>query len=105
MREGQPVELRVDGFHRARLKGHVESLSPASGLEFALLPPDNATGNFTKIVQRVPVKIVLDDHDLKGMLRAGMSAEPTINTKAAAISEREAARRLASKSAEPRGGT
>ena len=44
-----------------RLKGHVDSLSPASGLEFALLPPDNATGNFTKIVQRVPVKIVLDD--------------------------------------------
>ena len=62
--------------------GHVDSLSPASGLEFALLPPDNATGNFTKIVQRVPVKIVLDDQRLKGLLRPGMSAVPTVDTKA-----------------------
>ena len=67
------------------LKGHVDSLSPASGLEFALLPPDNATGNFTKIVQRVPVKIVLDDHSLNGLLRPGMSAEPTVNTKATVL--------------------
>src|SRR5258707_8000282 len=59
VRNGQPVEIRVDSFHSTKLKGHVDSLSPASGLEFALLPPDNATGNFTKIVQRVPVKIVL----------------------------------------------
>ena len=105
LREGQPVELRIDGFRHARLTGHVDSLSPASGLEFALLPPDNATGNFTKIVQRVPVKIILDDHDLKGRLRAGMSAEPTINTKAAAISGREAARRPASEPATPGDGT
>ena len=75
-----------------RLNGHVDSLSPASGLEFALLPPDNATGNFTKIVQRVPVKIVLDDHNLKGLLRPGMSAEPTVDTKATALAEREAER-------------
>ena len=61
VRNGQPVEIRIDSFHGIRLKGHVDSLSPASGLEFALLPPDNATGNFTKIVQRVPVKIALDD--------------------------------------------
>lgn len=51
-------------------------------------PPDNATGNFTKIVQRVPVKIVLDDHGLTGLLRPGMSAEPTINTKATVLAER-----------------
>ncbi|MDT4740375.1 HlyD family secretion protein [Bradyrhizobium sp. WYCCWR 12699] len=97
VRTGQPVELTIDGFHDIRLRGRVDSLSPASGLEFALLPPDNATGNFTKIVQRVPVKIVLDDHDLKGLLRPGMSAEPTINTKSAAVAAREAKKRLASR--------
>jgi membrane fusion protein, multidrug efflux system len=96
VRDGQPVELRIDSFHATTLKGHVDSLSPASGLEFALLPPDNATGNFTKIVQRVPVKIVLDDHNLKGLLRPGMSAEPTVNTKATVVAEREAAKHLAS---------
>ena len=102
VRNGQPVELRVDSFHGTRLKGHVDSLSPASGLEFALLPPDNATGNFTKIVQRVPVKIVLDDHRLSGLLRPGMSAVPTVDTKAAAVAEREAEMRMASGSVEPR---
>jgi membrane fusion protein (multidrug efflux system) len=96
MRDGQPVELRIDGFRGRKLKGHVDSLSPASGLEFALLPPDNATGNFTKIVQRVPVKIVFDDSKLKGLLRPGMSAEPTVNTKSAVIHEREVARKVAS---------
>jgi membrane fusion protein (multidrug efflux system) len=95
VRNGQPVELRIDSFHGTTLKGHVDSLSPASGLEFALLPPDNATGNFTKIVQRVPVKIVLDDHNLNGLLRPGMSAEPTVNTKATVIAERAAAKHLA----------
>jgi membrane fusion protein, multidrug efflux system len=102
VRDGQPVEIRVDGFHGSKLRGHVDSLSPASGLEFALLPPDNATGNFTKIVQRVPVKIVLDDHSLSGLLRPGMSAEPTINTKAAVLAERPTANRLASDIAPPR---
>jgi len=97
VRGGQPVELTIDGFHGTRLRGHVDSLSPASGLEFALLPPDNATGNFTKIVQRVPVKIVLDDHNLKGLLRPGMSAEPTVDTRSAAIGEREAAKRVPSR--------
>jgi membrane fusion protein (multidrug efflux system) len=96
VRDGQPVELYIDSFHGTRLRGHVDSLSPASGLEFALLPPDNATGNFTKIVQRVPVKIVLDDHGLTGLLRPGMSAEPTIDTKATVLAEREAKNRLAS---------
>jgi len=99
VRNGQPVELRIDSFHGTTLKGHVDSLSPASGLEFALLPPDNATGNFTKIVQRVPVKIVLDDQRLKGLLRPGMSAEPTVNTKVTVGAEREARGRLASEAA------
>jgi membrane fusion protein (multidrug efflux system) len=97
VRNGQPVEVRIDSFHGTRLKGHVDSLSPASGLEFALLPPDNATGNFTKIVQRVPVKIVLDDHSLTGLLRPGMSAEPTVNTKATAVvARRQSIDRVAS---------
>jgi membrane fusion protein (multidrug efflux system) len=95
VRNGQPVELEVDSFHGTQLKGHVDSLSPASGLEFALLPPDNATGNFTKIVQRVPVKIVLDDHHLSGLLRPGMSVEPTVDTKATVIAERKANGQLA----------
>jgi membrane fusion protein, multidrug efflux system len=104
VRNGQPVELYIDSFHGTRLRGHVDSLSPASGLEFALLPPDNATGNFTKIVQRVPVKIVLDEHNLVGLLRPGMSAEPTIDTKATVLAEREAKSRLASAVARPNGG-
>jgi membrane fusion protein, multidrug efflux system len=95
VRSGQPVELTIDSFHGTKLKGHVDSLSPASGLEFALLPPDNATGNFTKIVQRIPVKIVLNDQSLNGLLRPGMSAEPTVNTKATVVAEREARMRLA----------
>jgi membrane fusion protein, multidrug efflux system len=106
VRDGQPVEIRIDGFHETRLRGHVDSLSPASGLEFALLPPDNATGNFTKIVQRVPVKIVLDDHTLSGLLRPGMSAEPTVDTKATVLAERQVNSRLASDVAlaKPNGG-
>src|SRR5215831_5137391 len=102
VRDGQPVELTVDGFRGTKLKGHVDSLSPASGLEFALLPPDNATGNFTKIVQRVPVKIVLDDRSLSGLLRPGMSAVPTVDTKATVVAERDAARHLAASAASVR---
>src|ERR1700759_1483880 len=102
VRDGQPVDLRVDSFGATTLKGHVDSLSPASGLEFALLPPDNATGNFTKIVQRVPVKIVLDDHSLSGLLRPGMSAVPTVDTKSAVVAERETVKRVASDSTSPR---
>jgi len=106
VRDGEPVEIEIDGFHGTRLKGHVDSLSPASGLEFALLPPDNATGNFTKIVQRVPVKIVLDDTRLRGLLRPGMSAEPVVDTKAVVLAAREAERQMASRGtgAHPNGG-
>ena len=85
---GEPVTISVDTFPGAAITGHVDSLSPASGLEFSLLPPDNATGNFTKIVQRIPVKIALDRGDpLIGLLRAGMSVEATIDTKATVLAE------------------
>ena len=89
---GQPVSLSIDGFPGVDLRGHVDSLSPASGLEFALLPPDNATGNFTKIVQRIPVRIALDDRSLDGRIRPGMSVEPVIDTRpvAGAAGERTA---------------
>jgi membrane fusion protein (multidrug efflux system) len=85
VRAGQEVEVTVDGLPGVTVKGKVDSLSPASGLEFALLPPDNATGNFTKIVQRIPVKIALEvDGDLVGLLRPGMSAQPVIDTRTTA---------------------
>jgi membrane fusion protein (multidrug efflux system) len=87
VRKGQLVVVEVDTFPGARFEGHVDSIAPASGQEFALLPPDNATGNFTKVVQRIPVKIVLDvKSELVGLLRPGMSVVPVINTKKA-ISE------------------
>jgi membrane fusion protein (multidrug efflux system) len=83
VRAGQPVEIDVDMFPGIVAHGHVDSVAPASGQEFSLLPPDNATGNFTKIVQRIPVKITLDpDSPLVGELRPGMSVNPTIDTKA-----------------------
>jgi membrane fusion protein (multidrug efflux system) len=79
---GQPVTIEVDTFPGITVHGHVDSLAPASGQEFALLPPDNATGNFTKIVQRIPVKIDIDKNEpLLGRLRPGMSVEPTIDTR------------------------
>jgi membrane fusion protein (multidrug efflux system) len=82
VRPGQKVAISVDTFPGAVVHGVVNSVAPASGEEFALLPPDNATGNFTKIVQRVPVKITIDPRDpLLGELRPGMSVEPDINTK------------------------
>src|SRR6204780_3283734 len=61
MAVGQPAQVTVDTFPGRTLRGHVQAFAPASGAEFALLPPDNATGNFTKIVQRIAVKIVIDD--------------------------------------------
>jgi membrane fusion protein (multidrug efflux system) len=79
---GQAVTIDIDTFPGTTVHGHVDSLAPASGQEFALLPPDNATGNFTKIVQRIPVKIDIDKNDpLLGRLRPGMSVEPTIDTR------------------------
>jgi membrane fusion protein (multidrug efflux system) len=81
LRDGQRAEVRVDTFPGVVLHGHVASWSPATGSQFALLPPDNATGNFTKVVQRIPVKVVLDDDGgLGDRLRPGMSVETTIHT-------------------------
>jgi membrane fusion protein, multidrug efflux system len=82
VRIGQPALVTVDAFPGAVLHGHVDSWSPASGAQFSLLPPDNATGNFTKVVQRLPVKIVLDpDPAVDDLLRPGMSVIPSIDTK------------------------
>jgi membrane fusion protein, multidrug efflux system len=81
VREGNPATVTVDAFPDLRLTGRVESWSPGTGSTFALLPPDNATGNFTKVVQRVPVKIVLDPNPALGVLvRPGMSVEATVDT-------------------------
>jgi membrane fusion protein (multidrug efflux system) len=84
MRVGQPVEIKLDAFTHHTFIGRVDSISPASGATFALLPPDNATGNFTKIVQRIPVKIVFDRNSIKGYESAiapGMSAVVNVNVK------------------------
>ena len=78
---GQKAEIRVDTFPGVVVAARVDSVAPASGAQFSLLPPDNATGNFTKVVQRIPVKLRLDpDNPLKGKLRAGMSVVATILT-------------------------
>ena len=84
VRAGQQVEIEIDTFPGQVVHGHVDSIAPASGQEFALLPPDNATGNFTKIVQRIPVKIALDAETAPAIeLRPGMSVIPTIATRSA----------------------
>ena len=81
VRVGQPARVAVDAFPGRVLHGRVDSWSPASGAQFSLLPPDNATGNFTKVVQRIPVKIVLDpDPAANDLLRPGMSLVATIDT-------------------------
>ncbi|PDT71060.1 hemolysin D [Bradyrhizobium ottawaense] len=80
---GQPVEITVDSFPRETLRGTVERIAPATGAQVALLPPDNATGNFTKVVQRIPVRIQLDDNQpLLARLVPGMSVVTRIDTKA-----------------------
>jgi membrane fusion protein (multidrug efflux system) len=82
MAVGQKAEVRVDTFPGRRLSGHVLAFAPASGAQFSLLPPDNATGNFTKVVQRVAVKIVIDDAGgLADRLRPGMSVVATVETR------------------------
>jgi membrane fusion protein (multidrug efflux system) len=75
MRVGQPVDIKIDAHPDLKLAGTVDSISPASGAEFSILPPENATGNFTKIVQRVPVKIVFNKATDLSLLKAGFSAE------------------------------
>jgi membrane fusion protein, multidrug efflux system len=81
IRSGDPAEIRIDAFPGLIFRGKVDHLSPASGSQFALLPPDNATGNFTKIVQRVPVKILLEASQANAeRLRPGLSVIATIRT-------------------------
>ncbi|MBB3259868.1 membrane fusion protein (multidrug efflux system) [Paraburkholderia bannensis] len=81
---GDPVEISVDALPALKLHGHVDSVSPATGAQFALLPPDNATGNFTKVVQRVPVKILLDNFDHgRARLAPGLSVTATLDAKPA----------------------
>jgi membrane fusion protein, multidrug efflux system len=80
IQQGDAADITIDTFPGVVLHGKVAEISPASGSQFALLPPDNATGNFTKVVQRIPVKIVLDPgHPLQGRLRPGFSAEVTVH--------------------------
>lgn len=81
MKPGQEVEIKVDAFPGKKFTGHVNSMSPASGAQFALLPPDNATGNFTKVVQRIQVKITFDKESIKGyedLIAPGMSVIPAV---------------------------
>ncbi len=81
VRVGQSATVHVDTFPGTALRGRVQTISPASGAQFALLPPDNATGNFTKVVQRIAVKITIDrPNPLETLLRPGMSVEATIHT-------------------------
>jgi membrane fusion protein (multidrug efflux system) len=81
IKAGDPAEIRVDVYPGQVFKGRVLEIAPASGSQFALLPPDNATGNFTKVIQRVPVKIALDDATLTSKLRPGLSAVVTVRTR------------------------
>ena len=78
---GDPAEIRIDAYPGQTIRGKVMEIAPASGSQFALLPPDNATGNFTKVVQRVPVKIELDDASVAAQLRPGLSVITTVRTR------------------------
>jgi membrane fusion protein, multidrug efflux system len=79
MRPGQPATVSIDAYQELKLHGHVDSIQAGSGAAFSLLPPENATGNYVKVVQRVPVKIVLDDQqNLQRVLGPGMSVVPTV---------------------------
>jgi membrane fusion protein (multidrug efflux system) len=82
MRAGQPVEVSVDAYPAVNFKGHVDSIQSGTGPRFSLLPPENASGNYVKVVQRVPVKIVLDDLAAANyVLGPGMSVVPEVRVK------------------------
>jgi len=82
MRPGQPVEVSIDAYPKIKLKGQVDSIQRGSGASFSLLPPENASGNYVKVVQRVPVKIVLNNpSDGRQVLGPGMSVEPEVRVK------------------------
>ena len=80
MKVGDPAEIRIDEYPGQIARGKVLEIAPASGSQFALLPPDNATGNYTKVVQRIPVKIAIDDATLAAKLRPGLSVVATVRT-------------------------
>jgi len=83
MAPGEPVEIRADVLPGKIFHGHVANLAPATGAVFSVLPAENATGNFTKIVQRVPVRVILDDDaDALGALRPGLSVTASVDTRA-----------------------
>jgi multidrug resistance efflux pump len=83
VRLGQPVTFTVDALNHARLRGHVEQIAPATGSEFSVITPDNATGNYVKIAQRIPVRISIDpNQELAARLRPGMSVVTSIDTAA-----------------------
>jgi membrane fusion protein, multidrug efflux system len=98
VRPGQPVTVTIDAHPGAKLAAHVDSLQRGSGARFSLLPPENATGNFVKVVQRVPVKIVFDDPQQVAQygLGPGMSVLPTINIRELARSSSAAATDISS---------
>ena len=84
MRAGQAVTVKIDAYPKLKLSGHVDSIQCGAGARFSLFPPENATGNYVKVVQRVPVKIVLDASSLAAsglVLGPGMSAEPKVRVK------------------------
>jgi membrane fusion protein (multidrug efflux system) len=82
MTPGQSVEINVDAYPDKTFKGHVDSIQAGTGARFSLIPPENATGNYVKVVQRVPVKIVFDESpDPKHMLAPGMSVVPEVKVK------------------------
>jgi len=81
MKIGDSAEIRIDQYPGKVFRGKVVEIAPASGSQFALLPPDNATGNFTKVVQRIPVKIAFDDSNLTSNLRPGLSVIASVHTR------------------------
>ena len=83
MRPNQEVDIKIDAFPKVHIKGKLQSFGGATGAKFSLLPPDNATGNFVKITQRVPVRIMITDYpkELTGLLLPGLSAVVDIHTK------------------------
>lgn len=92
VKPGQPVTITVDGWPDAAVIGHVESIAPATGATFSAVAPDNATGNFTKVVQRIPTRITLDaNQPLRGKLRVGMSVTASIDTGASLQSQQNIA--------------
>ncbi len=92
LRPGMPATVKIDSIPNKLFRGHVASVAPATGARFSILPPENATGNFTKIVQRVPVRIVLDhEEEAAGQLRPGLSVTARVNTAPARPTEERSA--------------